>query len=239
MLMPLPLGVIFIAIGLFFLYKKHYVKAKVMIIFSLVWIFLFSYAPVANALLYPIESSYPALQQAPKQSRYIYLLGGGHNDDQSLPITSQVSNEAVVRLNEAIRLYRQLDGKAKIIVSGYSGPNNDTPHAVMQSRLAKALGIPKKDIIVSPEPKDTEDEAVNAKRIIGEQPFILVTSAYHMKRAMRWFEKQGLHPVPAPTFHQAQKHNSDYTDILSPNALILSRVVFHEYLGLLWQKIKG
>ena len=57
MLMPLPLGVIFIAIGLLFLYKKHYVKAKVMIIFSLVWIFLFSYAPVANALLYPIESS--------------------------------------------------------------------------------------------------------------------------------------------------------------------------------------
>ena len=237
--MPLPLGVLFVLLGLFFLYKKQFNKARFILLFSVFWLFTFSYDPVANKLLYQIESSYPSLQQAPQDTKYIYLLGGGHNDDETLPITSQVSNEAVVRLNEAIRLYRQLEGKAKIIVSGYSGPHNQTPHAIMQKRLAHALGIPINDLIVSPEPQDTEDEAINAQKIIGKQNFILVTSAYHMKRAMKWFEKQNLHPIPAPTYHQASKSNQNFTDILSPIALIKSRVVFHEFLGMIWQKIKG
>ena len=142
------------------------------------------------------------------KSSYIYLLGGGHNDDETLPITSQVSNESVVRLSEAIRLYRELDGKAKIIVSGYSGPYNKTPHAVMQDRLAKALGIAQNDIIVSPKPQDTEEEAINAKKIIGETPFILVTSAYHMKRSMKWFEKEGLAPLPCTYFPSGNKKES-------------------------------
>ena len=214
-------------------------RAKITLLFSLLWIFIFSYDPIANRLLYQLESSYPALQHTPNDIRYIYLLGGGHNDDNTLPLTSQVSGESVVRLTEAIRLYRQLDNKAKIIVSGYSGPHVHTSHAVMQNRLAQALGIDKEDIILSPNPKDTEEEALNAKHIIGKKPFILVTSAYHMKRAMNWFNKQGLHPLPAPTYHQATKKNKNYTSLLSPQALMKSRVVFHEFLGILWQKIKG
>lgn len=237
--MPLPLGVLFLLTGLILLYKKQLTKAKAVLIFTLVWFFLFSYDPFANIILHHIESAYPTLKTAPPETRYIYLLGGGHTNDSSLPITSQVSNEAVVRLTEAIRLYRQLKGKAKIIVSGYSGANNDTPHALMQNRLACALGVNEKDIIVSPKPKDTEEEAENAVRLVGNAPLVLVTSAYHMKRAMKWFEKKGLHPIAAPTYHQTTLKSQNYTDIFSPVALTKSRVVFHEFLGMLWQKIKG
>jgi uncharacterized SAM-binding protein YcdF (DUF218 family) len=238
-LMPLPLGVLFILLGIFFLTKQKYRRAKYLLTFSVLWLFVFSYSPVVDTLLYQIESSYPTLKKAPQESKYIYLLGGGHNDDERLPITSQVSSESVVRLTEAIRLYRELENKPKIIVSGYSGPYSNTPHATMQNRLAQALGIPKTDIIISPEPQDTEEEAINAKNIIGSRKFILVTSAYHMKRSMIWFEKQGLHPTPAPTYHQATNKNYKYTDILSSHALMNSRVIFHEVLGMLWQKIKG
>jgi len=238
-LMPLPIAVLFILLGLYFLLKKQSKRATYSLLFSVVWIFVFSYAPIANAMLYQIESSYPTLKKAPQNTAYIYLLGGGHTHDETLPITSQVSNEAVVRLTEAIRLYRQLEKKPKIIVSGYKGYVSDTSHAVMQNRLAQALGIPKTDLIVSPEPKDTEEEAINAKKIIGNRPMILVTSAYHMKRSMKWFEKQGLYPTPAPTYHQASQTKQNPTDIFSPIALMKSRVVFHEVLGLLWQKIKG
>ena len=238
-LMPLPIAVLLILLGLYFLLKKQSKRAAYTLLFSVVWIFVFSYAPIANAMLYQIESSYPTLKKAPKNTAYIYLLGGGHTHDETLPITSQVSNEAVVRLTESIRLYQQLEKKPKIIVSGYKGYTSDTSHAVMQNRLAQALGIPKTDLIISPEPKDTEEEAINAKRIIGDQAMILVTSAYHMKRSMQWFEKQGLHPSAAPTFHQASHKNQNYTDIFSAIALTKSRVVFHEILGMLWQKIKG
>lgn len=238
-LMPLPLGVAFILLGLYFLYKNKLIKAKVTLIFSLIWLFLFSYSPFVNTLLYSIESTYPTLQQAPKEIKYIYVLGNGHTTDEGLPITSQVSETAVVRLNEGIRLYHQLHENATLIVSGYSGLYDPTTHAVMQKKLALALGVKKENIILRPKPRDTQEEAKAAKELLGDQAFILVTSASHMGRSMHFFKNEGLAPIPAPTNHLASIQHPNYTDIFSSNALEKSRIVWHEYLGLIWQKLKG
>jgi uncharacterized SAM-binding protein YcdF (DUF218 family) len=237
-LMPLPLGVALITLGLFFLYRNQIGRAKFTLALSIFWFFIFSYAPIPNLLLNRIESGYPVLKQAPANIRYIYVLGSSHRTDETLPITSQLSTEAVVRLDEAIRLYQQLHGKAKLILSGYSGLYDHTPHALMQERLALSLGINKKNLILRPEPRDTEEEAIAAKKLLGKTPFILVTSAYHMKRAMRWFRREGLDPLPAPTFHQTSIRHLHYSDLFTPIALMKSRLLFHELLGTLWQKLK-
>jgi uncharacterized SAM-binding protein YcdF (DUF218 family) len=238
-LMPLPLGIAFIVLGLFFLYKNKLAKAKVTLIFSLVWLFLFSYPPFANTLLYNIESNHPTLHTAPEYIKYIYVLGGGHHTDESLPITSQVVETSVVRLNEGIRQYRQLNGKAKIIVSGYRGLYDPTEHAVMQKRLAVSLGVNEEDLILHLGTKDTQEEAQAGKTLLGKEPFILVTSASHMTRALKFFKHEGLSPIPAPTNHRASIKHPNYTNFFSSKALMKSRLVFHEYLGLIWQKLKG
>ncbi len=238
LLTPLPLGVALIALGLFFLYKNQIARAKFTLAFSIFWFFIFSYAPVSNLLLHQIESAYPALQKAPANIRYIYVLGSSHRTDETLPITSQVSVEGVVRLDEGIRLYRQLQGRAKLILSGYSGRYDHTPHALMQEKLALSLGVKKEDIILRPKPRDTEEEAIAAKKLLEKTPFVLVTSAYHMKRAMRWFRAQGLDPVPAPTFYHASVKHLHYSDLFTPIAFMKSHVLFHEFLGTVWQKLK-
>lgn len=237
--MPLPLGVALIVLGLFFLYRNRLIQAKVTLIFSAVWLFLISYSPVPDVLLYKLESKVPTLHTAPAHIKYIYVLGGGHHTDEDLPITSQVVETSVVRLAEGIRLYRQLNGKAKIIVSGYHGFYDETEHAVMQKRLATSLGIDEKDMILHLGTKDTEEEAQAGKKLLGSTPFILVTSASHMPRALKFFKHEGLHPIPAPTNHLANRKNPDYTDFFSATALKKSHILFHEYLGLLWQKLKG
>ena len=238
-LMPLPLGVFFIVLALVLLYRNKIKPAKFMLALSILWLFFFSYPPVANTLLYSIESHYPTLQTAPKDIKYIYVLGGGHHTDESLPITSQVVETSVVRLTEGIRLYRQLHEEASIIVSGYRGPFDPTTHAVMQKKLALALGVKKEKIILRSEPRDTEEEAIAAKTLVGAKPFILVTSASHMTRAMYFFKYEGLHPIPAPTNHLGSIQHLNYTKFFSSEALTRSRIVFHEVLGLIWQKIKG
>ena len=238
-IMPLPLGVAFIVMGLLFLYRHKLQKAKWMLSLSIVWFFMWSYSPFVNTLLYSIESAYPTLHKAPKDVEYIYVLGGGHTTDSTQPITSQISESSVVRLNEGIRLYHLLDQKAKLIVSGYSGLHDSTTHAVMQSKLALALGVKREDIILYSEPRDTQEEAVAAKKLLDNKAFILVTSASHMRRAMIFFKHEGLQPLPAPTNHLASVSKLDYTDIFSSNTLRKSRIVFHETLGILWQKIKG
>ena len=237
-LMPLPLGMALLAIALIFLYKNKIQRAKLALVVSMVWFFLFSYSPFTNIMLHTLESNYPTLHHAPKEVKYIYVLGGGHATDESQPITSQVNMFSVIRLNEGIRLYNQLGQKAKIIVSGYSGLYDPTPHAVMQKKLALALGVQTEHLILHPEPKDTEEEAIAAKDLIGDQSFILVTSASHMTRAMHFFSQEGLTPVPAPTNHLASVKHPNYINFFSSHALMKSRIIFHEFLGLIWQKLK-
>jgi len=233
LLMPLSIAMILFGLGLWMIYKNSYKKAKILLSASFVWIFLCSYAPLVDTLLYKLETTYPTLHKTPKDIHYIYLLGGGHHTNDSLPITSQIVPISVVRLTEAIRLYRQLPN-AKIILSGYSGMFDKTPHATMQYALATSLGVPAKDLIVQPSPKDTKEEAIIAKKIIGKEPFILVSSALHLPRAMQIFASQNLHPIPAPTNHLADT-NSKYFEIFSAKALYKSHIFFHEYLGIIWQ----
>ncbi len=237
--MPLPLGVAFIVLALFFLYRHKLQKAKLTLLVSFVWFFLWSYSPFVNPLLHKLEANYSTLHQAPKDIKYIYVLGGGHATDESQPITSQVYPSSVIRLNEGIRFYHQLDQKAKIIVSGYSGLYDNTPHAVMQEKLALTLGVQTEHIILRPKPKDTQEEAIAAKKLLDNEPFILVTSASHMTRAMKFFKQEGLSPLPAPTNHQTSIKELNYTDFFSSHTLMKSGILFHEVLGIIWQKLKG
>jgi len=237
--MPFPIAMILFMIGLIYLYRNKLVKAKIALTISIVWILLISYSPLANTILYEYESVYPTLKTAPKEIKYIYVLGNGHHTDEAHPITSQVNETSSVRLNEAIRLYHQLDEKPTIIVSGYSGLYDPTPGAIMQEKLALALGIKKEKLHVEPKTKDTQEEAQAAKRYIGEEPFILVTSASHMKRALRFFQNEGLNPIPAPTNHLANIKHPNYTGFFSISALRKVNIIWHEILGLIWQKVKG
>ena len=237
--MPLPFAMILFIVGLVFVYRAKLHKAKIFLTLSLLWMFIISYSPLVNRVLYSLESSYPTLKNIPTNVKYIHVLGGGHHSDSNLPITSQVATASVVRLNEGIRVYEELNRDAKLILSGYSGLFDPTPHSTMQRKLAISLGVKDEQIITRPLPRDTQEEAVATKKIVGEKPFILVTSASHMRRAMNFFKSEGLHPIPAPTNHLAYIKHPNYSGFFSADALYKSGVVMHELLGLIWQKIKS
>ena len=141
-LMPMPIGLFLFALGIYFLFRNSYTKAKVFLFLTLSWFALLSYSPVANAILSPLENTHKALLQTPKVD-YILVLGNGHFSNEDLSITSQVNTTAINRLNEGIKHYNILEN-AKLVVSGYGGYDRN-PHAFMQSILATSLGVNKKD----------------------------------------------------------------------------------------------
>lgn len=75
---------------------------------------------------------------------------------------------------------------------------NTVSTAEVGARVAQSLGVPRSDIITLDKPKDTEEEAAAVKQAIGDAPFLLVTSASHLPRAMIFFQHAGLNPLPAP-----------------------------------------
>lgn len=236
-LMPLSIALILASIALIYLFLKKYGKAKIYLLLSIFWTFAISYAPISNALIKPLEQNYASLIHSDfKNISHVLVLGSGHSTNEDLSIVSQVSATALVRLNEGIRIYRTLKN-AKLVVSGYSGKHDSTPHALMQKKLALALGIPSSDIITMVEPKDTYDEAVEFKKIIGNKSFVLVTSASHMTRAMLIFKDKNLNPIAAPTNYNYENDGS-WSNILNADELWKTQIAMHEYIGFLWQKLK-
>jgi uncharacterized SAM-binding protein YcdF (DUF218 family) len=214
-IMPLPIAIIIFVLSLYFLFKNKYLKAKIFLILALVWLLLFSYAPFANMLLYPLENSYKKLTSIPSNVKYIVYLGG----DQ------QNRGWEVLRLNHKIK-------DSTIITSGYED-RGKIPEAIKTANILKNIGINEQKIIVHSKPKDTYEEAIKIKQVLKDKKFILVTSAYHMPRAMMIFKSVHLNPIAAPTNFLIKNKDK----VLSfPNSYHLhkSKKAWHEYIGLIW-----
>jgi uncharacterized SAM-binding protein YcdF (DUF218 family) len=235
---PLTIWLILTLIAFYYIYKNDFKKTKLFFILSTIWILLISSTNLANTMLLPLEYKYSYLKTAPKDTKYILVLGSGHRSDINKPINSQVSRTALVRLSEGIRLLNQLKRKnknIKLILSGYAGYDGKEKisHAVMQRRLAISLGVDKRDIIIQTKPRDTKEEAINVAKIIGKSKLILVTSASHIPRAMEIFRSVGLKPTPAPTNYLYQ-NNMDYITMPRGKTIENMTIVSHEYLGIAW-----
>jgi uncharacterized SAM-binding protein YcdF (DUF218 family) len=214
-LMPLTIAVLLGGIALWLLHHGKVKKAKYYLIAMLIWMLLITSAPISNILISPLEQQYAKLEQIPKDVRYILLLGGDKER----------------RGWEALRLYQQMSD-ATIITSGYS-MYDEQSEAIKTARLLMEAGVKKEHILMQSEAKDTKEEAQAIKKRLGNAPFLLVTSAYHMPRAMLLFQKEGVNPIAAPAdFNHPEEDGLN--SMFRSEHLEKTEQAFHEYLGLLW-----
>jgi uncharacterized SAM-binding protein YcdF (DUF218 family) len=107
--------------------------------------------------------------------------------------------------------------------------------------VASVLGISNSDMVLEPDSKDTKDEARLIQKIVENEKFILVTSASHMPRSMALFKKRGMQPIPAPTDHAIKRRRGIHPGVFFPSSgkIRNAELVFYEYLGLAWAKLRG
>jgi len=234
--MPFPLFFILIGIGLFFWYRGYQRRARILFVFSLAWITLLSYPPFSALLLKPLENAYPKVTLGSTHPHYIHVLGNGHTTNPNLPLSSELALVSLARINEGVTLYKSYPNM-KLIFSGYGG-EDPISNARKNTQMAIVLGVNPKDIITLESPKDTQDEAIAVKKIVGKEPLILVTSASHMVRASLLFHKNDINVIEAPTDFQVKKMDTLW-QFPSSYGLSRSEAAFHEYLGLLWGRVKG
>jgi uncharacterized SAM-binding protein YcdF (DUF218 family) len=100
--------------------------------------------------------------------------------------------------------------------------------------LARDLGINPGSIVVLDTALDTRQEAQAIAALIGSAPFVLVTSAYHMPRAMLEMRRAGVAPVPAPTDQLVGGAEAASWRAWLPSSSGLRKTerALHEYLGL-------
>lgn len=246
---PVPLCLELLLVGLALLWFTRRQRAgKILVSAGAGLLLILSYSFVPDLLLRPLEWEYPPVSDltaghagpnAAQAGKYIVVLGGGHTSDPNLPVTSQIATESLYRVLEGVRLYKAGLGR-KLILSG-GGGFDPVPESQSMSRIALIMGVNPQDIILESTSLDTEEEARLIKPMVGREKFFLVTSAFHLPRAMAMFQKQGLAPEAAPVGHLVLQAPQWSPDDFFPGSEGLHRleVALREYLGLAWARLRG
>lgn len=79
----------------------------------------------------------------------------------------------------------------KTDLHGRRSKNQYGEYSRSRCKSCAIAGVPREQIITLDLPKDTEEEAAAVKQAIGDAPFLLVTSASHLPRAMIFFSRKG------------------------------------------------
>lgn len=217
---PFTFAFLLAFLAFIFLLINSFKKAKISLFLSLLIFFLSSSSLVSNSLINPLEQKYQKKDESiNKDIKYLLLLGGDFKS----------------RAYEVLKLYKKYDN-LKVITSGYEG-NRKISSALFAKNELISLGIDEKDILIQEEPKDTIEEAIQIKKIVKDEPFFLVTSASHMPRAIMIFESYNLKPIAISTaFEVEELISKEYLDL---NELRKTHLAIHEYLGIIWLKIKS
>jgi uncharacterized SAM-binding protein YcdF (DUF218 family) len=243
---PVPLCLYLLVAGLIFLWlsRKHK-TGKVLILTGTLLLIFLSTPFVSNLLVRPLESKYRPLlisiggdRIAPPKVRYIVVLAASYLPDSTLPATTQLG-DTLPRVIEGLRVFEHLPG-CMLIMSGGGRPGV-SPESEVMAGAAESLGIDHQRILLESQSRDTETEAKFVRPLVGQDPFILVTAASHMPRAMALFRKQGMHPIADPTDYLAaaswEASASDF--IPTGGGLITARRAVYEYLALTLEWFRG
>lgn len=157
--------------------------------------------PVGEALLAPLEREY-SIQNVPSDIDGIIILGGAESPRKTLRWNQPQLNDASERLIVAASL-AMAHPEAKIVYAGGSGRLLDTvarrsafpPIAV---EVLSSIGIDPERVTWEDQSRNTTENAQLSFDLVKPEPgetWVLVTSAFHMGRAMASFEAAGWHDV--------------------------------------------
>lgn len=219
---PLGLACVSLVIALFTLWKRPRI-ATIAISWSLILLLLSGNAWVAKSLVRSLEWQNIPSAQLPTAEAIVVL--GGATKSAFPPRPTVDLSEQGDRVIYAAQLYRQK--KAPIII--LSGGRIDwrgsgSPESADMADILTSIGIPSTALIQEPDSLNTYQNAVNVKKILesrGIRQILLVTSALHMPRSLKIFQRQGIDAIPAPTdFLVTQGELQELTS--SPKAAILN-----------------
>lgn len=157
-------------------------------------------------------------------------------------------NAGADRFTNALWLYRA--GRiGRIIVSGGSGEVGGSKSGRSEAaRLATRLrlaGVPRQAILLEERSRNTRENALYTRQLLTRHPeiksLVLVTSAFHQRRALGCFRQVGLRPVafPAGYYSVSRKATLGYWLLPDVGALTKWSVLIHELVGYVVYKVLG
>jgi uncharacterized SAM-binding protein YcdF (DUF218 family) len=155
-------------------------------------------------------------------------------------------DQSVDRLLQALQLYHDKKIK-KILLSGGSGFVNfqDWKESGLIASVLLKSGVPEVDIILENGSRNTYENATLSNNILKDKKygsrFLLITSAFHMRRSLLCFEKVNLKVEPFSVDTRSANYINTLDKIIQPDAECLTQwdLLLHEWIGILMYRVMG
>ena len=207
---------------------------------------LCGFGPVGFWLARPLETRFPPLRPLPTQIAGFIVLGGGvrlHDSSRTNTISVNDAGDRILALGDLSRRYPT----AKIVVSGGSGNlfgESDTQgEAELVQSHAGMLGVDPARIIIENRSRSTYENALDTRRVVqpaAGETWLLVTSAWHMPRAISAFRQAGFPVTAYPVDFHAPGRNYAWRSFGEmARRLYLTDRMAKEWVGLLAYRLMG
>ncbi|NLW30275.1 MAG: YdcF family protein [Fibrobacter sp.] len=243
-LYPLGLVLVFGIAGIIAtFYKKKY--ALIFWSVSLIILSVFSSPFVSNLLARGLERKYISTDSLPRDCSAIVVLGGGGKPMIPPRLYPEIG-EAGDRIIHGARLYKAGYAKRVITTGGPVGAvRKYMSEGEHNAILLKEIGVDSVSIVMEKLAKNTYEHAPYIEKILDSlqlpKKIILITSASHMLRSVKVFEKKEFEVFPAPVDYISSDYilNTVLDFFPKANALMESTRSIHEYYGILGYKLLG
>jgi uncharacterized SAM-binding protein YcdF (DUF218 family) len=249
---PLGIMAILLALGILCSIASRRSRAgrRLLVLGGLLF-FIYLCSPLSLYMNWSLERQFQPMLTPPESPKIgrIAVLAGYAEEHPEIPITSNVSAPTMGSLAEGLRLYRLIPG-AKLVTAGGVARGGHKPVSGMMADFLQQMGVPSTDIIVEGNSRNTYENLLELKKIVGTDPFILVAAACDLRRAVAVSKKLQMNPLPAPSCIwtlQNYPRNMNPTQQLidfaksfaSPSLENLPRLqwAYHEYVGYMWYQL--
>jgi uncharacterized SAM-binding protein YcdF (DUF218 family) len=196
--------------------------------------------PVGGLALAQLEATFPPLDPAAPIDG-ILVIGGGLNAEAFDARPGSGFNPAFGRLYEAARLARLHPDIRVFDIGGPTPPDpRERPEADAAADVLMALGVARARIVIERASRNTYENALDAVPLVAPKPgqhFALVTSAFHMPRAMGCFRAAGISVLADPVDYRWLGQASLGFDVVG--GLEALDLAAHEYFGLVSYRLLG
>jgi uncharacterized SAM-binding protein YcdF (DUF218 family) len=214
------------------------------VVFAVIVLAIVGWSPLGNAIILPLEERFPPWDASRGAPTGIICLGGALDTVVS-PVRGEVAlNEAAERMTTMAELARRFPD-ARIVFSGGSGRllYSGATESELAERLFVSFGIEKSRITLEDKSRDTAENARFARDIVKPKPnerWLLVTSAYHMPRAVALFREAGFAVEAFPVDYRTR----GAVDMLRPfstlgDGLRRTDTAVREWAGLIVYRLTG
>jgi uncharacterized SAM-binding protein YcdF (DUF218 family) len=231
-------------VGLILLCTRFTRLSSWLIVTSIVLLAIAGLSPLGNALMVPLEQRFPPWDSSHGAPDGIVVLGGALSPEISAARNAVALNEAAERITVAVELARRYPD-ARIVFSGGNAAliREGGIEAAFAVQEFEALGIPHERIIAEEQSRNTVENAVFSRLIAQPKPgerWLLVTSAYHMPRAMGVFRAAGF-PVEAYPVDWRTRGPIDATEpfVSLGDGLRRTDTAVREWVGLVAYRLTG